>query len=257
MHSSFSRLKRFGGNAEEILDILCEQVGPEGTIAMPSFAWNIVPEKRPWVGYEQFLRSLPTFDVLNTPCNIGWLAERFRLRPGVLRSAQGIWAICATGPLAPDLTTGQELLCSPHGPGSSFWKLIQHGAKLLGLGVTLNTSSLCPVVDWELGEAHPQEVFTAAQVPIHTILLDRSRLSASAYTMSPDAVRLMNPQAMFNISEKLKSTLIFRDIEGDFFFSYPSQVYHQEAILAGRQAIERFQPMAWLSDLPLRGGTRK
>lgn len=255
VHSSFSRLKRFGISAEELLDILLEWVGPEGTIAMPSFAWNVVPKMRPWAGYAQFLQTRPCFDVRKTPCNIGWLAESFRLRGGVLRSQHGIWAICAAGPMAAELTTGQEQLESPYGPGSSFWRLVESNAKLIGLGVTLNTSSLCPVADWELGGAHTQRVFTTAPVPVEIIAQNGVPLTTSTQTMTPEAVRSMNPGKVFEISPKLHSTLTFIDMRGDFFFSYPSQTYHQEALRLGNLAIGQGLPMPWLGGLPLREKT--
>ncbi len=252
VHSSFSRLRRFGLSAEDLLDILCEQVGSEGTIAMPSFAWNIVSGERPWVGYAKYLQILPALDVLNTPTNIGWLPEKFRLRRGVLRSAQGIWPITAWGRLAATLTRGQELLSSPYGPGSSFSQLIGRGAKLVGLGVTLNTTSLCPVVDWELGEAHTQQVFTPAAQEVGVVLEGGRSITTRTYSMSAEAVRGMSPSVMFGLSDKLKSELNFMDMGGDFFFSYPSGTYHLEATRLGRRAIEKASKMPWLERLPLK-----
>lgn len=252
VHSSFSRLKRFGLTGDAIIDILCNKVGPTGTIAMPSFAWNIIPEQRPWAGYAQYLQSPPRFDVRNTPCNIGWLAEQFRLRPGVLRSAHGFWAICATGNMARQLTTRQELLESPYGAGSAFSLLIEFDAKLLGLGVTLNTSSLCPVADWELGEEHTQEVFTKTPIESEVILTDGVTTVTRTYSMSAESVRRMNPRAMFDQSPQLKSELRFIDLEGDFFYCYPSKTYHLEATRLGRKSIAQGCKMPWLNDLPLK-----
>ena len=251
VHSSFSRLKRFGLSAKAVVEVLCEKVGGGGTIVMPSFAWNIIPAERPWAGYEEYLRITPCFDVLRTPCNMGWLAETFRNIPGTVRSAHGIWAVTAYGPLATEVVFGQELVDDPYGAASAFWRLIQCGAKLLGLGVTLNTSSLCPVVDRELGEDHTQQVFTASPVHIPVVLADGRQILTKTFTMTPMAVRHMNPSVLFRTCPELGEELIFLDCDGDFYFSYPSQAYHQAALRTGKMAIKHGQPVPWLKALPV------
>jgi aminoglycoside N3'-acetyltransferase len=251
LHTSFSRMAHLGLDAGAFLDRLCDRLGSQGTLILPSFAWNLDRNARPWKGYADYYRHRPTFDVRHTPANIGWVPELFRTRPGVRRSADYWWPVCAWGRLADEVTTGQEHVGHPFGPGSAFDRLHQHGVKILGLGVTLNTSSLALLADFALGDDHPHAVFS--DVPQTGVVIDHAgnRVDVRAYWLRPEVVRLIKPGALVEASDRFRAAVRRADEGETIQFCYPYAAYHEEAVRLGREAAARGQPVPWLRDYPL------
>jgi hypothetical protein len=250
LHTSFKRLVHLGLSAADLLESLIDRLGASGTLAAPSFAWNLDRTVRPWKGYADYFRLCPVFDVRNTPANIGLVPETFRRIPGVHRSLDYWWPICVRGPLAVELTSGQEAVPHPYGPESCFDRLRLAGVNILGLGVSLNTTSLALVPDFQLGDEHPHAVFT--DWPQTGIVIDHSgrRLTTCSYWLLPDVVRLIKPSAVFELSPVLREATRRADEGETIHFYYPYSVYHDEAMRLGRQAARSGQPLPWLRDFP-------
>jgi Aminoglycoside 3-N-acetyltransferase len=253
LHASYSRMKHLEISAEGFLISLLEHLGPYGTLAMPSYAWNVLPGERPWAGYASYFDQRPPFDVRLTPTNLGHVCEVFRTFPGVLRSESYWWSICAAGALASDLVSGQEKIIHPYGAGSSFHRLMELGGKILGLGVTLNTSSLAPVADYYLAAPPPCSVFTSE--PQRGLLIGWSgdRRENLSFTLLPTAVRWMTPSAVFDKSPRLHRILRRKDEGETLQFCYPYSLYHEEALRLGRAALQSGQPLPWLQRLVAHG----
>lgn len=237
---------------EQFINILVERLGDGGTLVLPSFAWNLDKTQRPWKGYREYFQSRPPFDVRETPANIGWIPELFRSMPGVLRSANYWWPICARGALAVELTSGQESIVHPYGPGSSFDLLRIHGVKILGLGVSLNTTSLALVADYGLGQEHTQQVFTDEPQRGEVVTRDGTRIETYSFWLLPEVVRLIKPGVLIEESENLRGTLLRADVDENINFSYPYGAYHREALQMGREACAAGVAVPWLRNYPLK-----
>lgn len=251
VHTSFSRLGHLGLTPADLITGLCERVGPLGTLVLPCFAWHLDPAARPWTGYAEYFRRRPLFDVRDTPANIGVIPELFRRWPGVLRSAHYWWSIAARGPLAESLTRGQDDVEWPYGPESSFGRMRALGVKILGLGVSLNTTSLAPVVDHELGDRHPQQVLTTE--PQDGVVIDhhgRRRITRS-YWLMPEVVRQIKPSVVIERSPVLADSVIRADAGETIQFSYRFSDFFDEALRMGVDAAGRGQRVPWLADYPL------
>ena len=199
LHTSFSRLRHLAEHPRALLEAVLRHLGPDGTLVLPSFAWHLDPSQRPWKGMRTTTVSRPLFDVRHTASNIGSVPECFRTWTGVRRSADYWWSVAAVGPLASVLTEGQHLISHPFGPGSTFHRLWQSGAHVVGLGVSLNTTSLAPVVDHVLGARHPQQVFSPSMEEGHVIdehgreIVTRTLLAAPRGRADDQTVRGHSP----------------------------------------------------------------
>jgi aminoglycoside N3'-acetyltransferase len=252
LHTSFKRMAYLSVTREQFLNILIERLGDKGTLVLPSFAWNLDKSQRPWKGYSDYFQSRPVFDVRSSPANIGWIPELFRQMPGVYRSLNYWWPICARGPLSEELTKGQERVVHPYGPGSSFDLLKTQGAKILGLGVSLNTTSLAPVADYALGAQHTQKVFT--NQPEKGTVIDHDGIRTDTYNfwLQPEVVRLIKPSVLIEQSDELQASVLRADKDSNINFSYPYSVYHREAVRLGREACAQGHAVPWLRDYPLK-----
>ncbi|MEQ1908689.1 MAG: AAC(3) family N-acetyltransferase [Vicinamibacterales bacterium] len=252
LHTSFSRLRHLGLSPTAFLDVLIEHLGPAGTLVSPSFAWHLDPLARPWSGYARYYVERPVFDVRTTPANIGLIPELFRQRPGVRRSTHFWWSVAALGPLAEIIIQEQEDVTHPYGHNSAFSRMHRHGVKILGLGVTLNTTSLAPIVDHELGDRHTQRILSADLEEGVVVDTEGRRIVTRAYWLLPEVVRLIAPSEVFDRAQGLDGRLRRVDEGATIQFAYPFQAYFVSAMRLGTDAAVQGERMPWLRRFPLR-----
>lgn len=113
VHSS---LRAAGMEADELIDLLLASVGPEGLVLMPAFTYD----------NEAFSSDLPA--------RTGALAEAFRRRPDVRRSAHPTYSVAAIGAGADELLSGHERT-EATGVDSPLGRLAAGGGLVLLLGV--------------------------------------------------------------------------------------------------------------------------
>jgi aminoglycoside 3-N-acetyltransferase len=111
---------------EERLDLLIEAIeaaiGADGTLLMPAFSYSFTKGE--------------LFDIQNTPSAVGMLTERFRARPGVLRTTDPIFSFACRGPRARELCAIPVTEC--FGAESVFAALHRMNAHIVDLGCTLS-----------------------------------------------------------------------------------------------------------------------
>lgn len=135
VHSSMRAVGPVDGGADAMIDALMQAVGDEGTLLMPAFNYTRPP-------------PAPHFDPLLTPGATGVLGERFRLRPGTLRSLHPAHSVCAAGPRAAEFLADHPLHGS-FGVDSPIDRAAQAGGWVLLIGVSHTSSSTVHV-----GESH-------------------------------------------------------------------------------------------------------
>ncbi len=123
VHSAFLRDSGYTGTAGEIVDALIAQVGDDGNIVMMSMPYS--------GSSERYVATAPVFDVARSPTALGMIAETFRRRAGVLRSANPLHPITAYGPLADWLTADHDQSAYSCGRGSPFERFLSLDGKLL------------------------------------------------------------------------------------------------------------------------------
>ena len=108
----------------EVIDLLRDLIGPEGTLAMPAFPIDQDPQK--------------VFMVDRAAVYTGLLCEIFRRQPGVLRSIHLSSSVCAIGPNADFLVRDHHHTMTSWGKDSPFCRLMDVDARMIGLGAGFN-----------------------------------------------------------------------------------------------------------------------
>jgi aminoglycoside 3-N-acetyltransferase len=127
VHSDVRRcLRVVGDTREQKLDTILQAVAdsvPNGTVIMPTFTYSFCRRE--------------LFDVQRSPSGVGVLSERFRMLPGVRRTADPIFSTAVLGALPPawerDLFAVGDTDC--FGARSVFAYLLEADAKLVFFGV--------------------------------------------------------------------------------------------------------------------------
>lgn len=130
IHSSMRSLY-LNFRKDRILPILKETVGDEGTLLFPCWQFN--------TRAEDFINSHnPVFDFKKSPSAMGKLSDELRFDPNSFRSFHPTNSVVAVGKFAEELTFDHQDDIYPCGEKSPFFKMKKYGAKIIGIGVTVD-----------------------------------------------------------------------------------------------------------------------
>ena len=129
VHSSFDAFEGFTDKPSDVVAVLEDLVGPEGTILMPS-----IPFTATAIGY---IRSGKVTDIARTPSRNGMLTEVFRRQKVTLRSVHPTHPVLARGMRATYMLADHRHAATPCGDRSPFAKLLEEKGKILFLGASI------------------------------------------------------------------------------------------------------------------------
>ena len=124
VQSSWNEFYNVPLRPSEMIGLLRDLLGPNGTLAMPAFPINQDPDK--------------VFLVDRAPVYTGLLCEVFRRTAGIRRSIHLSSSVCAVGPNADFLVRDHHHTLMPWGKDSPFCRLGELDARMLGLGAGFN-----------------------------------------------------------------------------------------------------------------------
>ncbi len=173
-----------------ILFLIREVIGPAGTLLFPTY-----PNHR--ISSYEYLRQGNVFDVRRTPSYTGILTEFARRQRGAVRSLHPTKSVCAIGPASKEITATHHLSPYPYDTCSPYYKMIERGGKIIGLGATTNYISFGYCVDDALKEKFPVRVYHDELFDAPCINYEGQRVTVKTYahdmstTVHPDMPRFM------------------------------------------------------------------
>jgi aminoglycoside 3-N-acetyltransferase len=135
-----------------ILFLIQKVIGEGGTVVFPTY-----PNHR--ISSYEWLKQANSFDVRRTPSYTGILTEFARRQRKAIRSLHPTKSVCAIGPAAKELTQTHHLSPYPYDTTSPYFKLIERGGKIIGLGASTNYISFGYCVDDAFKEKFPVRVY--------------------------------------------------------------------------------------------------
>lgn len=133
-----------------ILNILLDIVGPDGTVLFPAY-----PKKNSY----DFLCSNEIFDLKKSATYTGLLNEMARRHKSSFRSLHPTKSVVAIGANAKGLISGHNKSPYPYDIDSPYYKITKVGAKIIGLGVESNYLSCVHCADDLMKEKFPVKVY--------------------------------------------------------------------------------------------------
>src|SRR5437016_306317 len=173
-----------------ILLLIKEVIGGGGTVLLPTY-----PNHR--ISSYEWLKQGNVFDVRRTPSYTGILTEFARRQRGAMRSLHPTKSVCAIGPAAKEITATHQFSPYPYNTCSPYYKLIERGGKVIGLGATTNYISFGYCVDDALKEKFPVRVYHDQIFDAPCINYEGQRVTVKTYahnmstTVHPDMPAFM------------------------------------------------------------------
>lgn len=115
-----------------VLEIILEIIGDDGTVLFPAWHYSIRSE-------EFFNKNPKPFDVNRSRSRQGFLSELARLDKRAIRSLHPTNSIVAIGSEAKEIVKDHQFDIYPCGMKSPFYKLIEKEARIIGLGIDVNS----------------------------------------------------------------------------------------------------------------------
>jgi aminoglycoside N3'-acetyltransferase len=193
VQASIDWIGRAGIDGPSMLSALLGWIGNTGTLVMPSYPFHST--------HQQYLAGGVTFDVRKTPSHIGLLPEMFRRTKGAVRSLDPDFCVTALGPDAHAIAGDHPSGADPFGPDSSYQRMLDRQATLVGLGVSENTTSFIHVIDSRAEGGYPAPVY--AKETYATTVVDRAG-EAHAVTrkaLRPEFQGLSRPSAVIELMQ--------------------------------------------------------
>ncbi len=150
VHSSIDKINS-SLSPIQILELLKNRVGDEGTLLFPSWSYSGCTE--------EFLKSGKMFDVRKSFTRMGLLPEIARRSKSALRSEHPTASIAAIGKHARELLNTHHLSQYACDENSPYYKMMNHNAKIIGLGEKPSSLSFVHCVEDVLRDAFPVDIY--------------------------------------------------------------------------------------------------
>ncbi len=212
-----------------ILFLIQEVIG-KGTVVFPTY-----PNHR--ISSYEWLKQGNVFDVRRTPSYTGILTELARRQRDAVRSLHPTKSVSAIGPAAQELTATHHLSPYPYDEGSPYYKLIEGGGKIIGLGATTNYISFGYCVDDAFKENFPVRVYHNEMFEATCINYEGERVIVKTYahdmttTVHPDMPQWMQTY----VTEETCRDLLIRGMK--FFRASAPKLFAEMMDLARRDII--------------------
>lgn len=170
----------------EILNILLEIVGDEGSISVPTF---IRYSSKEWM-------EMPKeFNIKRTPSGMGIFSERVRRYKYAHRSIHPTKSIASIGKISNDVTSEHHLSDFAFGEKSPFFKLMKnHNVKILGLGAPMSYLSMVHVIEDIFSDKYPINVNETTLYEKNCIINPDEIIKVNTYVHNLKILAKANPQ---------------------------------------------------------------
>lgn len=199
------------GSLSDAIEFLKSAGGGNRTLVFPAFPFTSGT-------YNAYITARPRFSVATTPAVTGLLPEMILKEANVRRSAHPILSECAVGPKAEWITCDAHLDPHPFHTDSTYARLLESDAAMIGLGVDINTNAIIHMVDEMFRGSYPFELFSRDPLKFEIELSDGKIIKKDFFAYSPDMVRRIKPRNLRPFFADHPQILKEIEIEGVWFY---------------------------------------
>ena len=200
-----------------ILDILLEIVGEEGSISAPTF---IKYSSKDWMEMKE------QFHIKKTPSGMGIFSERVRRHKQAQRSLHPTKSVATIGKIAHEILDEHHLDVYPFGEKSPFYKLMNdHNVKIIGLGAPMSYLSMVHTVEDVYKEHYPLNVNEKNVYEKKCISANDEVINVSSYVHNLSVLAKANPEKFVKKYMDSQDYILFKYYLTDFFLVDGKKLY--------------------------------
>lgn len=238
VQASLDWMEKAGLKGTQALADLIEWISPAGTLVMPTYPFHST--------HREYLESSPTFDARRTPSAIGLLPEMFRRTKGSVRSLDPDFCVNALGTNASAITGEGPSGPDPFGEDSSYQRMLDRGCTLVGLGVSLNTSSFIHVIDSRMQGGYPAPVYESRAYEATVVDGAGNARTVSRQALRPAFQRLIKPSEINALMQPDDAAFRTVEIEGARFFKWDLARWGEWCVAHARACAASGEWPCWL-----------
>ncbi len=217
VHGSLGMI-RTALNPLELLEMLLEIVGPDGSVSAPTFIRDLSKE---WMKMEK------PFNAKRTPSGMGLLSERIRRYKGSKRSLHPTKSVATIGKIADLVLGGHHLFDLPFGPESPFVKLLEHDVKVIGIGVPMSYLSMVHTVEECNRDAFPVAVNEPKVYEKKCVTVEGKEHIVRTHVHDLAVVARANPEKFVRKYVKKEAYTIYNHYLSPFFLINGKELYEE------------------------------
>lgn len=160
--------------------------GEGRTLVFPSFAFT-------GSSYSKYVEERPRFSVKDTSALTGLMPELVRAEQGVYRSAHPLLSECAIGPKAKWIIQDAHTNPLPFHADSTYARLMELDAAMIGLGVNINTNAIIHMVDDKFRSEYPFDIYMKEPLCFEIELADSRVVKRDFVAYAPDVLKKIKP----------------------------------------------------------------
>jgi aminoglycoside 3-N-acetyltransferase len=241
VQASADWIQRAGFGTAETLAALREWIDDTGTLVMPSYPFHTT--------HHEYLESGPIYDVRRTPAAIGLLPEMFRRTAGAVRSLDPDFCVTAFGTQAEAIAGTEPAALDPFGVDSSYQRMLGRRATMVGLGVSLNTSSFIHVIDSRMESGYPSPVYDDRVFSTTVIDADGQTREVPRKALRQPFQQHTSPSEIIAVMKPSEHTFATVEINGARFFRWDLDGWSAWCLAHARERAADGAWPCWLSRL--------
>lgn len=237
LHSSMLNIGKLQGGAKFVVKTLTDKIDLSQN--------TLVASALPFRGaFKEYLETKTVFDVRNAPIAMGAVNECIALLPGAKRSIHPTHSVVAIGSDAEEYTSVHHLGQTPFGEYSPYYKLIEHRAKILLLGATLNNLTLIHAIEDMLGELHPFNVYDKKRYAVDCLDENGRHLTVNTTCHAPLLGIFRDSGFLYDdlILQGVMETIPLGEAELCTIDAYKFCIFYLDKLASGCSIYGRFKP---------------
>jgi aminoglycoside N3'-acetyltransferase len=173
----------------------------------------------------------------------------FRRTAGVARSLDPDFCLAARGREAEAIVGTEPASGDPFGPDSSYQRILERHATMVGLGVSLNTSSFIHLVDARAESGYPSPVYHDRMFPATVIDASGRSRDVLRKALRPQFQALTSPSAIVAAMKPARAAFALVEIGDSRFFKWDLDAWSSWCFDHARQQAESRRWPCWLDRL--------
>jgi aminoglycoside N3'-acetyltransferase/acyl carrier protein len=222
---------------DKLINTLLFQCGEPKTLVFPLFPFTAK-------SYQDYIERHPTFIAEKNIPQTGLIAQQAMNRRDAFLSMHPVFPECGIGPEASDILKDAHKNQKLFHPNSSYQKLYDRNATVLGLGVDLNTNAFIHMADEPHHTNYPKPIYLETPVSFDVSISKNDKQSLEFQVYQPGVHRRLKPN---NLDPEFAGKPFYKAARTNeaTFYALNLQPFISECTALAKESVSQNQLPPW------------